>query len=100
MPVELINLGVTAYGRLPKLALPAHNGRAGAIAAGGSSRQVYFGRATGVLDTPVYDFAALPSEWTITGPAVIEQRFSTVLVLPGHIARMDRYGNILMEVRR
>lgn len=100
LPVELINLGVTAYGRLPKLALPAHNGRAGAVAAGGSSRQVYFGRATGVLDTPVYDFAALPSEWTITGPAVIEQRFSTVLVLPGHVARMDRYGNILMEVRR
>lgn len=100
LPVELINLGVTAYGRLPKLALPAHNGRAGAVAAGGSSRRVYFGRATGVLDTPVYDFPALPSEWTITGPAVVEQRFSTVLVLPGHIARMDRYGNILMEVRR
>ena len=100
LAVELINLGVTAYGRLPKLTLQPHTGPAGAIAAGGSSRQVYFDRATGVLNTPVYDFAALPSEWTITGPAVIEQRFSTVLVLPGHVARIDHYGNILMEVRR
>ncbi len=53
-----------------------------------------------MIETPVYDFAALHPDETIIGPAIIEQRFATVLVLPGHVARVDRYGNILMEVRR
>jgi len=99
LAVELINLGVTAYGRLPKLALGRRTGASGGSARK-ASRPVYFGRAAGTMDTPVYDFDALAPGWSATGPAVIEQRFSTILVLPGHAARMDEHGNILMEVRR
>jgi len=100
LPVELVNLGVTATGRLRKLALPEHVPAPGATGAPASRRPVSFGRAAGVLDTPVYDFGSLLPGQSIAGPAVIEQRFSTVLVLPGHSARVDRHGNIVMEVRR
>jgi len=99
LPVELVNLCVTASGRLQKLAVPVHQPLAGARGTPASQRSVWFGRAAGRIETPVYDFACLVPEQTIAGPAVIEQRFSTVLVLPGHRARMDRYGNIIMEVR-
>jgi N-methylhydantoinase A len=99
LPVELVNLCVTASGRLQKLAVPVHQPPAGARGTPASHRSVWFGRAAGRIETPVYDFACLVPGQNIAGPAVIEQRFSTVLVLPGHRARMDRYGNIIMEVR-
>jgi len=99
LPVELVNLGVSAYGRLAKLKLPAHSGSSGAAPASRTTRMVYFGRAEGMLKTPIYDFAALSPGQTLIGPAVIEQRFATVLVLPRHAAGMDHYGNILIKVQ-
>ncbi|MBI4189551.1 MAG: hydantoinase/oxoprolinase family protein [Betaproteobacteria bacterium] len=99
LPVELVNLGVSAYGRLAKLNLSAHTGSSSAALASRSTRMVYFGRSEGMMKTPIYAFATLVPGQTITGPAVIEQRFATVLVLPGHTASMDRYGNILMKVQ-
>ena len=98
LPVELVNLGVSAYGRLAKLHLSAHTGVSDA-ASSSSTRMVYFGRADGLLKTPIYDFAALRPGQTLIGPAVIEQRFATVLVLPRHAATMDHYGNILIKVQ-
>ena len=98
LAVELVNLGVTAFGRLPRLELQQRPA-ASTHAAPASSRPVYFGRSAGTVDTPIYDFDSLAPGWTVTGPAIVEQRFSTVLVLPRHVARMDDFGNILMEVR-
>ncbi|MCC6532605.1 MAG: hydantoinase/oxoprolinase family protein [Burkholderiales bacterium] len=98
LAVELVNIGVTAYGRLPKLVLHPRAQRPES-ALGASSRPVYFGRGNGSVETPIYDFDQLSPGWHCIGPAIVEQRFSTVLVLPGHAARMDDYGNILMEVR-
>lgn len=98
LPVELVNLGVSAYGRLAKVQLMPRAETAAGEPSKKSSRDVYFGRQHGLCDTPIYDFDALAPGHSLTGPAVIEQRFSTVLVLPGHVARMDSYGNIIMEV--
>jgi N-methylhydantoinase A len=97
LAVELVNLGVTAYGRLPRLEL--HRRPARARTAPATARPVYFGRRVGTVATPIHDFEALGPGWTAEGPAIVEQRFSTVLILPRHRAHMDDYGNILMEVR-
>ena len=99
LAVELVNLGVIAYGRLPKLTLERRTARQAQTKAPGV-RSVYFGRDHGRLPTPIYDFDTLSPGWSLDGPAVIEQRFSTILVLPRHGARMDDYGNIVMEVRQ
>ena len=99
LSVELVALRVSAYGRLPKLTLP-RAGAGGNKDASPGSRPVYFGRRHGVAQTPVYHFADLQPGWRATGPAVVEQRFSTVLILPGHEARFDEFGNILIEVPR
>jgi N-methylhydantoinase A len=99
LAVELVNLGVTALGRLPRLALRKREPVA-ANAQAVAHREVCFGGQIGRVHTPVFDFDQLGAGWCTAGPAVIEQRFSTVLVLPGHRARMDDYGNILMEASR
>lgn len=100
LPVELVSLRISAYGRLPKLVLlpigPAVNG-ASPVA---RTRPVYFGQQSGIAETRVYQFSDLRPGWTTIGPVVIEQCFSTVLVLPGHTAELDEYGNILMRLPR
>jgi N-methylhydantoinase A len=100
LPVEVVNLGISASGRLRKLVLAPHAAMPGADGRPASLRAVHFGRDHRRLDTPVFAFANLLPGQRIEGPAVIEQAFSTVLVLPGHGARIDRFGNIIMEVRR
>lgn len=99
LAVELVNLGVTALGRLPRLALLSREPAAAKVDAV-AHREVFFGGQIGRINTPVFDFDQLGAGWSMPGPAVIEQRFSTVLVLPGHRARMDDHGNILMETSR
>src|SRR5690606_10000525 len=46
------------------------------------SRPVYFAEAGGVVDTPVYDHYALAPGVAVRGPAIVEQRESTVVVGP------------------
>jgi len=34
----------------------------------------------------------------VTGPAVIEERETTVILLPDDQATVDRYGNLIIEI--
>ncbi|WP_439495236.1 hydantoinase/oxoprolinase family protein [Bosea sp. (in: a-proteobacteria)] len=60
-----------------------------------ASREVYFG---GWRATPIYDRADLAPGMTFDGPAIIEQADTTSVVEPGMAARVDAFGNILIEV--
>jgi N-methylhydantoinase A len=55
------------------------------------SRPAYFG--VDFVDTPVYDGPALGPAATVTGPALIEEPFTVVVVPPGATARLDDLGN-------
>lgn len=61
-------------------------------------RPVCFDSTEGYRDTPVYWRYHLPANFSITGPAIIEQPDTTTVVYPGHKARMDSFGNIICEV--
>jgi N-methylhydantoinase A len=61
-------------------------------------RPVYFVGGGGFQDTPVYDRDLLKPGMEIEGPAVIEERITTVIVHPGWSMWVDGYGNIVMEV--
>ncbi len=100
LSVELVGLRVSAYGRLPKLVLSKLGVVEPSAGTPSGSRPVYMGRVCGVVSTPVYYYANLRPGWVTTGPAVIEQRFSTVVILPRHKATVDAFGNILIEVPR
>jgi N-methylhydantoinase A len=49
-------------------------------------------------DAPAYDRLLLRAGNAIAGPAVIDERSSTTALPPGTTARVDRYGNLLLEI--
>jgi N-methylhydantoinase A len=87
-PVQLVNLRLTAVGRLPGLLLAQ---RGDAAEARTRVRDVWFG-GTGFIATPVHWRAGLPSKAVVTGPAIVEAVDSTTVVPPGWIARADDMG--------
>jgi N-methylhydantoinase A len=76
-------------------ALPSHGSTAAKVATG--SRPVVFGRAAAAVSTPVYWRAELGPGDVVSGPAVIEEYGATVPVHPGFVARVDRFGNLLVS---
>ncbi len=47
-------------------------------------------------DTPVYDGERIGHGHRIDGPAVVEERFTTLVVYPGWSAELDRHGNYVV----
>jgi N-methylhydantoinase A len=91
-PVELVNLRVDGLGRLPKPPLAEDAAAVAAMPTPLYSRKVYLDRDNGWTETPVYRRAHLAEGQEIAGPAILLQRDSTILVLPGQQARVDRLG--------
>lgn len=95
-PISFFRLGLKAIGLVPKANLMEHKPEMRKPAPK-QSRPVWFeGRA---FDTPVYDRDDLPSGFRFVGPAVVEQFDSTVVVPPGTSASVDKYLNILINIK-
>ena len=63
-----------------------------------SYRDVFFPEVGGFVSCPIYDRLALPPGRQLDGPAVIEERESTVIIGPGGTLRVDDYGNLLADL--
>ena len=98
-PVEVVSWRVVAQGPRPSLRLPtsARGGR-DARAARKGVRRVYVSDARGYTEVPVYDRYALGAGTTLEGPAVIEERESTVVVGAVARIRVDDAANVIVEV--
>jgi N-methylhydantoinase A len=99
-PVEIVNLRLRAAGRMDKLALP----RLDTVAAGTGpepmrSRAVYFA-GTGFVDTPVFARHTLRPGHAVTGPAIVEQLDTTIVIYPGQHATVDAYGTLHLRWHR
>ncbi|MFT3821666.1 MAG: hydantoinase/oxoprolinase family protein [Rubrivivax sp.] len=60
------------------------------------SRPVFFAEQGRFVDTPVYDHYALAPGVVVQGPAIVEQRESTVVVGPNASASLDAQFNLIM----
>ena len=60
-------------------------------------RRVWFADG-GWLDTPILARERLPAGGAVGGPAIIVQLDTTIVLEPGNIARLDRVGNLVVEV--
>jgi N-methylhydantoinase A len=89
-PVQLVNLRLTALGRLPGLTLTQ---RSDPAAARTRQRDVWFA-ASGFVATPVVWREGLAAGTTIVGPVAIEAVDSTTVVPPGWVAEVDDRGYI------
>ncbi len=78
----------------PQFAAPPPTGAGEVVAKG--SRQAYF--ADGYMETPVYDRYGLGAGAIIAGPALIEERESTVVIGPNDTVKMDEFGNLVAEI--
>jgi N-methylhydantoinase A len=61
-------------------------------------RPAWFPETGGFTDCPVYDRYRLRAGHRIEGPAIIEERESTIVLPPGSAAWTDDRGNILAEL--
>ncbi len=96
IPARIVNLRTTAIGRRPAFDLMALAPAAGTGGAGPREiRPVWFDGAW--HDTAIYARLELPVGSVIIGPAVLEQPDATTIVDPGLVARVDAFGNIIVE---
>lgn len=63
-----------------------------------SLRKAYFPEADGYVETPVYARYALREGDIIEGPAIVEEKESTVLVNPEDVLRVDGLSNLRVKV--
>ncbi|MFM2129773.1 MAG: Hydantoin utilization protein [Pseudomonadota bacterium] len=92
-PVEAVTYRVTGVGKLPEVKMPVFRRQ------GWRLKDAYLGkrraRFDGVFEEiPVYQRERLDVGHKVRGAAVIEQLDSTIVVLPGQTAVVDRFRNL------
>jgi N-methylhydantoinase A len=101
-PVDIVSIRVFAR-VLPRDAAMSY-ARLAAKTAGAAAaqpetrRNAYFGKAHGIIDTPVIARAALGRDWR-RGPLIVEEYDSTCVIPPLARARLDAVGNIEIDVQ-
>ncbi|MGE0555275.1 MAG: hydantoinase/oxoprolinase family protein [Gemmatimonadales bacterium] len=96
--IEIVNWRLVASGPRPEvhLELEAPSGKPAEARKG--SRPAYFPEAERYLDTPVYDRYRLGAGAELLGPAIVEERESTLIVGPDARIRADRNGNLVVHL--
>jgi N-methylhydantoinase A len=95
-PMEIVTLRVT--GSLdtggPKQLAPAAKSKEAATS---HSREAFFGAAYGLMQTPVIERGELTTV-PRKGPFIVEEYEGTTVVPPNAAARLDEFGNIVLEL--
>ena len=96
--VEAVNLRTTCIGKIPSIQLhksePSGGDPGNALK---EVRRIYFDGQW--FESKIYAREKLRTGNRIEGPSVIEEMGSTTLIHPGDRARVDGYGNILIQIR-
>lgn len=98
IPVEFVNFRVRASLPVRLLELPRLNRGGSLKAARKGERLAYSGIARDFIPFAVYDRYKLPVGAAFPGPAIIEERESTVIVGEDARVRVDAYGFLWVEV--
>lgn len=96
---SLVNVNTSVIGRRTEIDLSMLIDAAGRKAtlaeAQTGTRSVWF---DGWRETPIYWRDHLPIKATISGPAIIEQMDTTIILEPGDVATQDDDGNIIISI--
>ena len=95
--VEMVNARVFALGVFERPRLPeiAPRSVADEPLETKARRQVFFGGT--FVDTAIYDVTTLRADDEIAGPCIVEDPRSTIVVMPGQTATVDRFRNLTIE---
>ena len=99
-PCEVLNLRLDLVGRRNSAGLrsEAFGGEDPAEALRGR-RDVFFLDRGGFVDTPVYDGEKVAAGHLISGPAIIEEPDTTIVVYPGQETMADHYRTYVIELQ-
>ncbi|OZI17422.1 hypothetical protein CAL18_14920 [Bordetella genomosp. 7] len=97
--LEAVGVRVAAYGLLPPLQTDAEPVVPRPVAAPLARRRVHIGSSGWLDDVPVYSGATLEPGHRFSGPAVVEEQTTTLLVGEGDTVEIDAFGNYVINVR-
>jgi len=97
IPVEVLTWRVAATAPAPHLSLKWRADSASGPAAKGT-RMAFFPQAGRYLPTPVYQRYGLKPGDGFAGPAIVEERESTLVVGPGASLSVDEYGSLIVKL--
>ncbi|WP_029271165.1 hydantoinase/oxoprolinase family protein [Virgibacillus alimentarius] len=98
--VEIYGLRIEAIGTVPKPQLPKEKPHGTLVEALKEYRDVYFEETGGFTSTPIYNRPDIPVSSIISGPAIVEQLDSTVVIPPEFTAKVDEYKNIIISLSK
>ena len=87
--VEVVNIESTLYGLIDKPKPPKLSKGAAPAKALKGHRKAIFAASGKAIKTPVYDGGMLGAGARISGPAIIEEVTTTIVIEPGWVARLD-----------
>jgi len=95
--VRIVSLRAAAIGRRPPFdfSVFAPDASASLDTAKAGTRKVWF--PGGFRETSVWSRLTLPAGVMIEGPAILEQPDATTVIEPGHVGRVDKLGNVIVE---
>ena len=97
-PVELVGIHVTVTATVGRVEMRRQElGPASAQGACKGSRKVDFA-PEGVWEAAIYDGGKLRPGMRFAGPAIVEDAASTVVVQRGNEARVDGFGNVVIQI--
>jgi N-methylhydantoinase A len=96
-PLELVNVRLVALSVTAKPALPSlEQATSGIDSAVKGRRRAYFRATDSFDDVVLYDGDRLRAGYRLSGPAIVEERTTTVVVPPGHDLLCDVHGSYLL----
>ena len=97
VPIETVSWRVAVSGPRPGVELKKLEESLQLGPALKKKRPVYFPEFKGFAECPVYDRYRMRPGTTLTGPAIVEERESTLVVGPGGALRIDDYLNAIVQ---
>ncbi|SDJ13755.1 hydantoinase/oxoprolinase family protein [Natribacillus halophilus] len=99
VPIETVNWRVVVQGPHPELFINSSDEKLEMNPPVKNKRDVYFNEYTDYKMTPVYDRSTLTPGVEIPGPAIIEEKESTMVVTPTFKVSVDRYFNLILNAK-
>ncbi|MEM7540553.1 MAG: hydantoinase/oxoprolinase family protein [Pseudomonadota bacterium] len=97
--VDLFHWRVVAHRSVQSPKTPETSGTGKDVsAAQKGTRKVYFGDINDYRDTNIYDGDVLEQGMVVTGPAVLEQKNTTIVVAPGQKLEVNEYGDFVLDL--
>jgi len=99
-PVETVNWRLLAVGKVPRVKVKTLEAKGRAEDALKGTRKAFFAEYGEYVDCDVYDRYKLLPGVLIEGPAIVEERETTIVICPKSTATVDKYLHLIINVEK